>query len=146
MKKFLLITGMVFFIVGCSNNSELINPKTSKQIQKRISLLEKTLDDTKESTVISKEKREQLKKEIDSLRFNISINCYDELKTKNFGEIVFSGLVALPIGAVAAFYRLRPVVEYWLGIRGPRLEQSKKEAEIYGKSYADSFMAEIKNK
>lgn len=64
----------------------------------------------------------------------------------NFGRtisIVFNGLASLPVGVAAAFYKLRPKIDYALGIRGPALEKSKREAEIYGKSYAESFVAEL---
>lgn len=63
-KYYIVVVSILIFIVGCSKNSELINPKTSKQIQKRIELLGKTLNDTKGSTIISQEKRIELEKEI----------------------------------------------------------------------------------
>ncbi|HET8686619.1 MAG TPA: hypothetical protein VFM18_08140 [Methanosarcina sp.] len=64
----------------------------------------------------------------------------------NFGKtisIVFNGIASLPVGAAAAFYKMRPAIDYWLGIRGEALEKSKREAATLGQSYAESFKAEI---
>jgi hypothetical protein len=64
----------------------------------------------------------------------------------NFGKtfsVVFNGIAALPVGAAAAFYKLRPIIDSALGIRGEALEKSKREAATLGKSFADSFKEEV---
>ena len=60
-----------------------------------------------------------------------------------FGRIVaapFQTLANIPIGIMAAWYKVVPWIDKVLGVNGPVAEKHIKEAETYGKSWGESFM------